>query len=121
MSVNTVKKWATIIAGGIGVLLVLGFLLLLGLYYLCRDVKHYSGCEVIEFQVADDIFRVPPKYIWSTEGLKGCKANGANLHVAYPDMQPIAKKILVNLGGVIKSILVSTKEDNTVLEAELSL
>ncbi len=98
MSVKTVKKWASIIVRGIGVLLLLGFLLLLGIYYLSRGVKHYSACEVIEFQVADDIFRVPPKYIWSTRGIKGCKAEGVNLHVAYPDMQPITKAESATLG-----------------------
>ena len=92
MSVNTVKKWALIIAGFIGVLLLLGFLLLVVLFYLNRSAQHYSACGVIEFQVADDIFRIPPSYIWSVDGLKGCKAAGVNLSAAYPDMSPIIKE-----------------------------
>jgi hypothetical protein len=92
MRLNAVKKWALIIAGFIGASLLLGFLMLLGMYYLSRSVQHYSACEVIEFTVAGDTFRVPPNYIWSTRGLKGCKADGVNLHVAYPDMRPITKE-----------------------------
>ena len=92
MSVKAVKKWALIGAGFVGLLMLLGFMLLVGLYYLSRSVQHYSACEVIEFKVAGDTFRVPPKYIWSVDGLKGCTAKGANLHVAYPDMRPITKE-----------------------------
>ncbi len=91
MTLSTLKKAVLIIVGFIGVLLVLGVLLLLGLYYLSGSVKHYRSCKVVEFSVAGDTFRVPPAYIWSVEGLKGCKAEGVNLHAAYPEMRPITK------------------------------
>lgn len=115
MRLNAIKKWALIIAGFIGVSLLLGFLLLLGMYYLTRSVQHYSACEVIEFTVAGDTFRVPPNYIWSTRGLMGCKAEGVNLHAAYPDMLPITKEESASPGlGIEITFVIGERGPNSI-------